>query len=125
MLIKAGFGNYDLRLRLNQLKLRLKTVLDFNLELNIHQGGMTKEQAIAYMTRMGFQTEAEAERNWKRIILNPGDTAYAYVGMQEFIDMEKVYREKVGDSYNRKEFLNKVLSYGPIPTRELKKKIAE
>ncbi|MBM3285311.1 MAG: DUF885 domain-containing protein, partial [Candidatus Aminicenantes bacterium] len=60
MLIYSGFGNYDLRLRLNQLKLQLKTVIDFILELNIHQGGMTKEQAIQYMTRGGFQTPVEA-----------------------------------------------------------------
>ena len=59
-LIFKGFGNYDLRLRLNQLKFLLKAVMDFKLELNIHQGGMTKEMAIAYMTRGGFQTEAEA-----------------------------------------------------------------
>ena len=36
----------------------LKTVIDFQLELNIHQGGMTKEQAVNYMVRMGFQTDS-------------------------------------------------------------------
>ncbi len=125
ILIKAGFGNYDLRLRLNQLKMRLKVVLDFNLELNIHQGGMTKDQAIAYMTRTGFQTQAEAERNWNRIILNPGDAAYAYIGFQELLDMERAYREKTGAAFSKKEFLAKVLSYGTISIRHLKRTMAE
>ena len=80
-LINSGFGDYDLRLRLNQLKLMLKNVLDFQLELNIHQGGMTKEQAINYMVRTGFQTDAEAERKWEAIILNPGDAALTYIGL--------------------------------------------
>ena len=124
-LIFKGFGNYDLRLRLNQLKLLLKAVIDFKLELNIHQGGMTKEMAIAYMTRGGFQTQAEAERKWNRIILKPVDCAYAYIGFQEILDMEKEYKNLKGDAFSKKEFLQKLLSYGALPIRHLKKKILE
>jgi hypothetical protein len=125
MLINAGFGNYDLRLRLNQLKLQLKAVMDFNLELNIHQAGMTKEQAIAYMTRSGFQTQAEAERKWNRILLVPGDTAFSYIGIQEIWDMEKDYRKLKGDAFSQKEFLDKLLSYGALPIRHLKTRMAQ
>jgi len=125
MMIYSGFGNYDLRRRLNQLKYRLKTALDFTLEFNIHEGGMTKEDAIAYMERVGFQTQAEAERNWNRIILNPGDAAYPYVGLQILLDLEKEYRKIKGESYNQKEFMHKILSYGAIPLRNLREKILE
>jgi uncharacterized protein (DUF885 family) len=125
ILMNAGYGNYDLRLRLNQLKYRLKAVMDFNLDFNIHEAGMTKEQAMAYMTRGGFQTAAEAERNWNRIILNPGEASYAYVGLQEFIDMERDYKKLKGEAYNRKEFLQKVLSFGALPLRQLKQKLSQ
>jgi len=125
MIINAGYGSFDLRLRLNQLKYRLKAVMDFNLDFNIHEGGMTKEQAVAYMMRGGFQTKAEAERNWKRIILNPVDASYPYVGLQEFLDMEKEYKQLKGDAFSRKEFLSKVLSYGAIPLRKLKQIISQ
>jgi hypothetical protein len=124
-LITAGFGNYDLRLRVNQLKYQLKNVIDFQLELNIHQGGMTKEQAIQYMTRGGFQTEIEAERKWNRILLAPCDSAYAYIGLQEMLDMEKDCRKLKGDAFNQKEFLQKLLSYGALPIRHLKTKITQ
>jgi len=125
MLVKAGYGNYDLLLSLHQLKLKLKAVIDFSLDLNIHQGGLTKEQAIRLMTITGFQTTAEAEKNWNRIILKPLDATYAYVGYQELLDMEKNYKQKTGDSYSQKEFLAKVLSYGMLPLRYLKQKIEE
>lgn len=121
----SGFGNYDLRLRLNQLKLKLRTAINLLLEFNIHEGGMTKEQAIAYMTRGGFQTQAEAERKWNHIILNPCDAAFAYVGLQEILDMEKEYKNLKGESFSRKEFLQKLLSYGALPLRHLKKKMLE
>jgi hypothetical protein len=125
LLIYAGFGNYDLKLRLNQLKLQLKAVMDFQLELNIHQGTMTKEQAVAYMTKRGFQTQAEAERKWNLICLNPCESAYSYIGYQEILDMEKDYKKLKGDAFNQKEFLQKLLSYGALPLRVLKTKIMQ
>jgi hypothetical protein len=122
-MVTSGFGNFDLRLRLNQLKIQLKNVINFNLELNIHEGGMTKEQALAYATRSGFMTEAEAERTWNEIILNPGKAAYTYVGYQDLLQMEETYKKEKGDTYDRKEFLTEVLSHGPIPLRLLRDKI--
>jgi hypothetical protein len=125
MLIYGGFGNYGLRFRLNQLKSQLKIVIDFQLELNIHQGGMTKEQAIQYMTRVGFQSEVEAQQNWNQILLMPCDAAYAYIGFQEILDMEKDYRKLKGEAFSQKEFLQKLLSYGALPIRHLKAKLAQ
>lgn len=125
MLIYSGFGNFDLRLRLNQLKLQLKTVIDFILELNIHQGGMTKEQAIQYMTRGGFQTPTEAERKWNRILLKPVDITYAYIGIQEIWDMEKEYKKLKGEAFNQQEFLKRLLSYGALPIRHLRTKVMQ
>ncbi|MGB2905890.1 MAG: DUF885 family protein [Candidatus Aminicenantaceae bacterium] len=125
MMILSGYGNYDLRLRLAQLKLRMKAAIDFILELNIHQAGMTEEQAMGYMQRKGFLSEIEAKYNWDRIRLLPGDATYAYVGLQELLDMQEAYKNKVGDSFSQKEFLSKVLSYGNLPLRRIKRLITE
>ena len=125
MLVTSGFGDYDLRLRLNQLKYLLKAVINFQLDLNIHSGSMTKDDAILLMKIRGFQTQAEAERKWDSIILNPGEAVLAYVGHQEILDMEKAYKSLKGDSFSKKEFLEKLLSYGALPLRQLKKKILE
>ncbi len=124
-LLFAGFKNYDLKLRFNQLKYMLRIVTDFVAEFQIHEGTWTKEDAVNYMMRVGFQTEAEAERKWNRILLLPGDAAYAYVGMQEILDMEKEYKQLKGDSFSQKEFYKELLSHGALPLRHLKKKILE
>ena len=125
MLVYTGLENYDLRLRLNQLKNLLKTVLDFQLDLNVHQGGLTKDQAIRLMTINGFQTQAEAERKWNSIVLKPGEAAMAYVGLQEIQDMERQYKGLKGDSFTQKEFLERLLGYGALPLRHLKRKMVE
>ena len=124
-LVTAGYGDFDLRLRLNQLKLMLKNVIDFQLELNIHQGGMTQEQAVNYMVRMGFQTDVEAARKWDMVLLNPGEAALTYIGYQEILDFEKETKKMKGDAFNQKEFAQKLLSFGAIPLRELKVKLAQ
>jgi hypothetical protein len=125
LLVFSGFGDYDLRLRLNQLKYLLKAVINFQLDLNIHSGSITKDDAISLMKIRGFQTQVEAERKWNSIILNPGEAALAYVGYQEILDMEKAYKSLKGDSFSQKEFLDKLLSYGALPLRHLKKKMLE
>jgi len=123
MMAMSGIGDYDLRVRLHQLKMKLKAAIDFILDLQIHEGGMTKEQAVNYMTRMGFQSKAEAERNWERIVLMPLEAAYPYVGYQAMLEIEENYKQTKGDAYSRKEFLEEILSFGPIPLRLLREEM--
>ncbi|MFC2158497.1 DUF885 family protein [Acidobacteriota bacterium] len=124
-LVPAGFMDYDIHVRLNQLKFQIRAAQDFILDINIHQSGMSKDDAIRYMTNLGFRTQAEAERNYNEIALNPGEAAYAYVGYQEILAMEKEYKNLKGDSYSLKEFMSELLRYGAIPIRNLRSKILQ
>jgi hypothetical protein len=125
MFIQNGFGNFDLRMRLNQLKLLLKTVIDFQMDMNVHEGTYAKEKVVDYMVRGGFMTPAAAEGRWNQIVLNPGEASLAYVGYQEILELEKDYRALKGAAFSQKEFLQKILSYGAIPFRMLKPKLAQ
>jgi hypothetical protein len=125
LLVENGYGEFDLRMRLNQLKLMLKTIIDFQMDVNVHQGTWTKEKVVEYMTGRGFMSKAEADRRWNQIVLNPGDGAQTYIGYQELLDMEKDYAKLKGTSFSAREFLQKLLSYGPIPLRTLKIKMVQ
>ncbi len=124
MFIFAGYNDYDLRQRLMELKLKLRALINFTLDISIHEGSSTKEQAIRYLTTTGFVSEAEAEREWNRIVTHPLEAAYAYIGYQEILDMEKDYKAAKGASFSQKEFLQKLTSYGSLPLRFLKAKLA-
>jgi len=124
-LLFGGYGDYDLRVRLFQLKLLLKAAIDFQMDMNVHMGTYTKEKVLDYMTRSGFMTPAEAEAHWNRIVLNPGISAYAYIGYQEILDMEKEYRKMKGESFSPKEFLQKLVSYGAIPLSKIRTDITK
>ena len=125
MFIYAGFGNYDLKQRLSELKLKLQAVIDFQLDINIHEGSYTKEQAIRLMTVNGFQTQAEAERKWNLIALHPGAAAYPYMGYQEILSIEKDYKLAKGEAFSQKEFLSKLTSFGALPFRVIKTRMAQ
>ncbi|MFC2168483.1 DUF885 family protein [Acidobacteriota bacterium] len=124
-IIKSGYGNYDLKFRLNQLKFDLRPIVTFIVEFQIHQSSMEKDDAINYMMRVGFFTQSEAERVWDEILLNPLSSAYPYVGLQEYKALETAYKEQKGDAYNQKEFLSEVLSHGAIPFRFLRRLILQ
>lgn len=125
VLMESGYGNYDLRMRLNQLKLMLKTVIDFQMDINVHEGTWTKDKVLEYMTVRGFMTKAEAEHRWNQIVLNPGRGAMPYIGYQEILDMEKDYRKLRGEAFSVKDFLQKLVGYGAIPLRSLKPRMAQ
>ena len=125
LFMESGYGNYDLRMRLNQLKLQLKMVIDFQMDINVHEGTWTKEKVVEYMTVRGFMTKAEAERRWNQIVLSPCEGALPYIGYQEILDMEKDYSKLKGESFNVKDFLQKLLSHGAIPLRALKTRVAQ
>jgi len=123
--MESGYGNYDLRMRLNQLKLVLKNVLDFQMDISVHEGTYTKEKVVdTYMTK-GFMSKVEAERRWNQIVLNPGELSQPYVGYREILAMETEYMKLKGASFNAKEFMTKLLSYGAIPLRTLRTRLAQ
>lgn len=123
ILVEEGFNNYDLRTRLHQLKSLLKNVILFQMDLNVHQGTYTKDKVVDYMMKGGFMTEAEAALMWKHIVLNPGDAALPYIGYQEIIELEKDLRRIKGQNFDTREFMNKILSYGPISLRAIRTRL--
>ena len=126
MFIYAGFNNFDLKQRLMELKIKLQAVIDFQVDVSFHEGNKTdKDRAIKLMTETGFQTQAEAERKWNLIVLHPGVASYAYIGYQEILDMEKNFKAAKGDQFNKKDFARKLLSFGSLPFRFLKEKVAQ
>jgi len=103
----------------------LKNVMDFIIDLNIHQGGMTKDQVMRYLTVTGFQSEAEAERKWDYLVLNPGMGALPYIGLQEILDLEKDVQRTKGQAFNKAEFITKLISNSALPPSLLRNLVTQ
>lgn len=120
MMIESGYGNYDCKLRLMQLKFYLRSVVNTLLDFNIHVGGMTKEQAMDLMIKGAFQEKSEAEGKWIRACLTSTQLSTYFAGAEEIFEIQKEYKKLKGDRYNQKEFMEKLISYGSIPLRHLR-----
>jgi uncharacterized protein (DUF885 family) len=125
MMVNAGYMNFDPRFELQQLKMYLRAVINAILDAKIHAGDMTKEEAIKLMTEGGFQEISEAEGKWVRALLTSTQLSTYFVGIQEILDLEKDYKEKMGDNFSQKEFNQKLLSHGAPPVRFLRETILE
>jgi uncharacterized protein (DUF885 family) len=53
-------------LRMQQLKMQLRSTINAILDARIHAHGMTEAEAMALMTGRGFQEEGEAAGKWRR-----------------------------------------------------------
>ncbi len=84
MMLDQGYGGGDLGLRLSQLKFYLRTVANAILDHKMHCGGMTDQEALAFLTGRAFQTEGEALGKILRAKQNSCQLSEYFVGRTAF-----------------------------------------
>jgi uncharacterized protein (DUF885 family) len=73
--------------RMQQLKMQLRTIINAILDARVHGHGMTQAQAMALMTGRGYQEEGEAAGKWRRVLLTSAQLSTYYVGYTEVSDL--------------------------------------
>ncbi len=81
-------GDGDPRaVRMQQLKMQLRMIINAILDARIHAHGMTEAEAMALMTDRGYQEEGEAAGKWRRALLTSAQLSTYYVGYTEVSDL--------------------------------------
>ncbi|WPU95466.1 DUF885 domain-containing protein [Mucilaginibacter sabulilitoris] len=120
MMLDSGYGNKEPEMRLMWYKWHLRSVCNTILDYSVHNGNMTKDEAIKMLTTEAFQQQAEAEGKWKRVSVSSVQLTSYYTGYKEIIDLRDAYKTKMGDKFKLKEFNEKFLSYGSAPVKFIK-----
>ena len=81
--IMARLGYGGMPVRLQQLKTKLRTIINALLDAGVHAGGMSEAEAIELMTGRGFQEEGEAVGKWRRVQLTSAQLSTYFVGYLE------------------------------------------
>jgi uncharacterized protein (DUF885 family) len=81
MMIASGFGG--LPIRLQQLKMRLRSIINAILDQLVHCEDLTEGEAMALMIQRGFQEEGEAAGKWRRALLTSTQLSTYFVGHTE------------------------------------------
>jgi uncharacterized protein (DUF885 family) len=102
---------------MQQLKMRLRLIINAIIDQKVHTGGMTEEQAKALMMQQGFQEEGEATGKWKRCCLTSAQLSTYFVGTSEMLDLREAYRKKLnGAPFEIKKYHDSILAFGsPAP----------
>jgi len=125
MMIDEGYGDFDPKLKLMQLKMYLRSIINAIIDVKIHTQNMSRKEALELMIEGGFQEEAEAEGKWTRARLTSTQLTTYFVGVQEVLDFREEYKKLKGDKFNLKQFHEELLSYGSPPIKYLRQIILE
>jgi len=109
--------------RMQQLKMQLRTIINAILDARIHAHGMTAAEAMALMTGRGFQEEGEAAGKWRRAQLTSAQLSTYYVGYSEISDLAADLRA-ADPRLTDQQVHDRMLAHGSPPVRLLRTLIA-
>jgi uncharacterized protein (DUF885 family) len=105
--------------RMQQLKMQLRTTINAILDARVHAHGMTEAEAMTLMTGRGYQEEGEAAGKWRRALLTSAQLSTYYVGYSEIFDLARELRA-ADPGQSEQEIHDRMLAHGSPPVRLLR-----
>jgi uncharacterized protein (DUF885 family) len=102
--------------RMQQLKMQLRMIINAILDARVHAHGMTEAAALELMTGAGFQEDGEAAGKWRRAQLTSAQLSTYYVGYTEVADLAAGLR---GRGMTERAAHDAMLAHGSPPARLL------
>jgi uncharacterized protein (DUF885 family) len=107
-------------LRLQQLKMQLRMILNAILDAKVHSEGLTEHAAMELMIERGFQEEGEAAGKWRRALLTSAQLSTYYVGYSEVSDLVGDLRRQ-HPAWTMRTLHDRLLSHGSPAVRHLRR----
>jgi uncharacterized protein (DUF885 family) len=122
LVARAGLGlgtDDDAALRLQQLKMQLRSTINAILDVRVHSRGMTEAEAMTLMRERGHQEDGEAAGKWRRALLTSAQLSTYYVGYREITDTVRQLGEH-RPLWSGRQVHDAVLGHGSLPPRHLR-----
>jgi hypothetical protein len=103
------------------LRAPINAILDARLHTEPMEDGEADRWAMDLMQRYGFQEEAEAIGKLRRAKVTSTQLSTYFVGYLELKDLTEDYRRLRGDEFRLREYYERLLSYGTIPPRSIRR----
>ncbi|MGH3329603.1 MAG: DUF885 domain-containing protein [Streptomycetales bacterium] len=117
LMAERGYGEGAVRMQ--QLKMQLRMIINAILDIRVHAHGMTEQEALRLMVERGYQEEGEAVGKWRRAQLTSAQLSTYYVGYTEVSDLVGELRAARPDLSER-ALHDAVLAHGSPPPRHLR-----
>lgn len=117
VMASMGFGGPEVKMQ--QLKMRLRLIINAIIDQKIHTAGMTEKEAMALMMEEGFQEEGEAAGKWKRACLTATQLSTYFVGNLEVNALAEARKgSHPGESMMDRH--DKIISFGSVAPKYLR-----
>ena len=117
-MVEEAYGGPEVKMQ--QLKMRLRLLINAIIDQKIHTEGMTEQKAMDMMMNEGFQEEGEAAGKWRRACLTSTQLSTYYVGNMEMNDIRNRYTKKMGGRIDLKTLHDTMLSFGSPAAKYVK-----
>lgn len=105
--------------RLQQLKMQLRSTLNAVLDISFHCGDLDEDEAMRMMTERAFQEHSEAANKWRRVQLTATQLCTYYVGYREMSALALDLRAAQPD-WSPRQLHDAMLSFGSPPPRHVR-----
>ncbi|MGI8658743.1 MAG: DUF885 domain-containing protein [Candidatus Limnocylindria bacterium] len=118
VMMDVGYGAQDPAFMLAHWKYFLRALTNTLMDIRIHSGSMSEDEAMAMMVEGGFQERSEATEKWARARLSSTQLCEYYLGSVEMTELEHEARRRAeadGRTFEWRPFLESVISHGTPP----------
>jgi uncharacterized protein (DUF885 family) len=124
-MLDQGYGKGDLALRLHQLKFYLRAVANAILDYKMHCTDFSDKEALEFLIKRVFQTEAEAVGKITRAKLSSCQLSTYFVGRTAFYQLRQTIEREQGDQFDLGRYHEAVLDHGSLPVKYLPEVVPE
>jgi uncharacterized protein (DUF885 family) len=114
MMIEAGFGRQEYRVKLGQLAEALIRLARFVVCIKLHAEDMSVEQGVRFFREEAFLEETSARREAERGTFDPTYLVYS-VGKLMLLKLRQDYKQQQGKSFSLRSFHDTLLGQGTAP----------
>jgi len=115
LMAEQSYYQQDVRCRVLQLKDVLWRASRVVIDVGLHTGGMSVDQAAAVLTEVARLDPQNARAEVLRYTRMPTQPMSYAVGRQAILDLRETIRRRRGGTFDLKRFHDELLSYGSIP----------
>lgn len=118
VLANLGYGGPSLKMQ--QLKMRLRLILNAILDHEVHVKGISETKAVDMLMQEGFQEEGEAVGKWRRACLSSTQLSTYYVGNLEVNLLASDYKHTY-PSHSMQQMHDDMLKFGSPACRYIRR----
>jgi uncharacterized protein (DUF885 family) len=120
MMHEAGFYS-DPRTVLFKLKDQLWRACRVIIDVGIHTGAMTFDQAVVLLVDAAKLQKVHAEKEVTRYTGSPTQPMSYLIGKKQIMELRRDYQAKMAGNFQLREFHDRLLSFGSIPVALIRK----